>query len=85
MKSIDEEWIKQKERFNLPFYRNLLLLCIILLGFVGWTDLSEVVQPLDLLSESIDSIELFLDVPFDRVLLWAIMEIYDTLINGLKV
>ena len=31
-------------------------------------DLSEVVEALDLLSESVDLIDLFLDVPFDRAL-----------------
>ena len=53
---------------------------------VDWTEyLSEVVEPLDLLSELVDSIDLFLGEPFDRALLWAIMENYDTLIKGLKV
>ena len=43
------------------------------------------VEPLDSFSESVDLIELFFDVPFDRALLQAIMEIYDTLIKDLKV
>ena len=92
MKSINEEWIKQDKRFDLPFDRDLLLLSVesllvvqILLGFVDWTDLFEVVEALDLLSELVDSINFFLDVPFDRALLQAIMGIYDTLIKGLKV
>ena len=63
----------------------LLLVVWILLGFIDWTDLSKVVEPLDLLAELVDSIDLFSDVPFDRALLWAIMEIYNTLIKGLKV
>ena len=54
----------------------------ILLGFVDWIDLSEVVEPLDLLSGSID---LFGGVPFDSALLRAIMKNYVTLIKGLKV
>ena len=49
---------------------------------VNRTDLSEVVEPLDLLSDSID---LFWGVPFDSALLRAIMKNYDTLIKGLKV
>ena len=52
---------------------------------VNRTDLSEVVEPLDLLSELIDSIDLFWGVPFDRALLQAIMENYDTLNKHLKV
>ena len=59
-------------------------LVVQILGFVDLTDLSEVVEPLDLLYESVDSINLFLDVLFDRALLWATMEIYDTFIKGLK-
>ena len=55
------------------------------LVFVDKTDLSEVVESLDILSDSVDSINLFLGEPFDNALLWAIMEIYDTLIKGLKV
>ena len=92
MKLINEDWMKQNKRFNLPFDRDLLLLSEasllvvqILHGFVDWTDLSEVIEPLDLLSESVFSIDLFLDVPFDRALLWAIIEIQDTLTKGLKV
>ena len=92
MKSINKEWIKRDKRFNLSFDYDLLLfsdasllVVWILFGFVDWTDLSEVVEPLDLLSEWVDSIDLFLDVPFDSALLWAIMEIYDTSIKGLKV
>ena len=54
----------------------------ILLVLADWTDLSEVVEPLDLFSESID---LFWGVPFDSALLQAIMKNYDTLIKGLKV
>ena len=49
---------------------------------VNRTDLSEVVEPLDLLSDSID---LFWGVPFDSALLRAIMKNYDTLIKGFKV
>ena len=52
---------------------------------VDWTDLAEVVEPLDLLSKLVDSIDLFWGVLFDRALLWAIMENYDTLFKGLKV
>ena len=92
MKSINEEWTKQNKRFNLPFDRDLLLLSAasllvvwILLRFVGWTNFSELVKQLESLSEPFDSINYFFDVSFDRVLLWAIMEIYDTLIKGLKV
>ena len=84
--------MKQNERFNLPFDWDLLLLSTvsllvvqILLLHVDWTDLSEVVEPLDLLSELIDSRNLFSGVPFDSSLLWAIMKIHNTLIKGLKV
>ena len=89
MKSINKEWIKRDKRFNLSFDYDLLLfsdasllVVWILFGFVDWTDLSEVVGPLDLLSESIN---LFWGVPFDSALLRAIMKNYDTLIKGLKV
>ena len=43
------------------------------------------VEPLDLLHELVDSINLYLGEPFDTALLQAIMENYDTLIEGLKV
>ena len=43
------------------------------------------VEPLDLLSELVDSIDLYSDVPFDRALFRAIMESFYTLIKGLKV
>ena len=59
-----------------------LLVVRILFVLVNRTDLSEVVEPLDLLSDSID---LFWGVPFDSALLRAIMKNYDTLIKGLKV
>ena len=59
-----------------------LLVVWILLGFVDWTDLSEVVGPFDMLSESVNSINLFSDVPFDRALLQAMMKFHDTLIKG---
>ena len=62
-----------------------ILVVRILLVLVDWTDFSEVVEPLDLLSELVDSIDLFSDVPFDSALLQAIMEIYDTLFKGWKV
>ena len=39
----------------------------------------------DMLSELVELIFLLSDVPFDRALLQVIMEIYDTLIKGLKV
>ena len=57
MTSINKEWIKQDERFDFPFDRDLLLLSEasllvgrILFVFVDWTDLSEMVGPLDSLS-----------------------------------
>ena len=59
-----------------------LLVVRILFVLVNRTDLSEVVEPLDLLSDSID---LFWGVPFDSALLRAIMKNYVTLIKGLKV
>ena len=68
-----------------PFSDASLLVVWILLGYVDWTDISEVVEPLDLLSVLVDSIDLFSDVSFDSALLWALMEMYDTLIEGLKV
>ena len=78
--------------FNLSFDRDLLLLSAasilevrILLVFIDWTLSSVVVEPLELCSELIDSIDLFLDVPFDRFVLWAMMENYDILIKGWKV
>ena len=84
--------MKENKRFDLLFDRDLLLSSVasllvvwILHGFVDWTDLSEVVEPLDFLSESVDSIDLFLDVPFDSALLQVIMENYDTLMKGSKV
>ena len=43
------------------------------------------VELLDLLSGLVETIDLYLDVPLDRAVLWAIMEIYDSLIKGLKV
>ena len=87
------QWMNNTEkRFNLWFDWKLLLssaallfVLLRLLVLVDWTDLSEVVEPLDLLSELVDLINLFWGVPFDRALLWAIMENYDTLIKGLKV
>ena len=90
---MDEEKVKRNKRLNLAFDCYLLsllssaslLVVRILVGLVDWTDLSEVVEPLVLKSELTDSIDLFSDVPFDRDLLQAIMEIYDTLIKGLKV
>ena len=92
MKSINKEWTKQDERFNLSYDWDLLLfsgasllVVRIFLGFVDWTDLSEVVELLGSLSELVDSKDLLSDVPFDSALLWAIMEIYDALIKGLKV
>ena len=92
MKSINEEWIKWDQRCNLSYDRDLFLLSEAsilvvwtLLGFVYWTDLSKLVEPLDLLSELVDSIDLFSDVPLDSALLQAIMEIYEFLIKGLKV
>ena len=62
-----------------------LLVVQILLGCVDWKDLSEVVELLYSLSELVDSIDSFSDIPFDSALLQAIMKIYDTLIKGLKV
>ena len=92
MTSINEECINQDKSFNFPFDRDSLLLSAvsllvvtILLAFVDWTLLSLVVAQLESWSESVDSINLFLDLLFDRFLLWAIMENYDTLIKGLKV
>ena len=88
----NNEWIKQNERFNLQFDWDLLLLSAalllvvqILLVLVDWTNLSEVVEPFDLLSELVDSIDLFLDKLFDSALIRSIMKNYDTLIKGLKV
>ena len=49
-----------------------MALCFVvrkLLMLVDWTDLSEVIEPLDFLSESVDFIDLFWGVPFDRALL----------------
>ena len=42
-----------------------ILVVWILLGFVDWTDLSEVVEPLDWIFEGVDSINLFSDVAVD--------------------
>ena len=63
-------------RFNVSYDCDLLLfsdasllVVQILLGFVDWTDLSEAVEPLDLLSELVDSIDSYLDVPYDSALL----------------
>ena len=60
MTSINEECIKQDERFNLPFNRGFLLLSAaqvyavrMLLAFVDWKLLSVVVEPLEWLSESV--------------------------------
>ena len=56
--------------WDLPFFSGTSLLVVwILLKFVDWTDLSEVVEPLDSLSELVDSIDLSLDVSFD-INLW---------------
>ena len=92
VKRFNNEWIKRNKRFNLQFNLDLLLssaaslfVLQMLLVLVDWTDLSEVVEQLDLLSESVDLINLIWEVPFDRALLWAIMENYDTLTKGLKV
>ena len=92
MLSFNNEWIIRNKRFKLQFDWDLLLssAAIVfvvrkLLVLVDWTNLSEAVEPLDLLSELVDSIDMFFGVPFDRALLQAIMENYDTLITGLKV
>ena len=53
--------------------------------YVDWTHLSEVVEPHELLSKLVDSIYLFLEVPYNRFLLQAIKENYDTLVKGLKI
>ena len=87
---LNDEWIKQNKRFNPWFDWDLflssaasLLVVQILPVLVDWTDLSEVAEPLDLWHEYVDSINL--GEPFDRALLRAIMEKYDTLIKGLNV
>ena len=64
VKPFNNEWIIQNKRFNLWFDLNLLLLSAasllvvwILLLLDDWTDLFKAVEPLDLLSELVDSID----------------------------